>query len=47
MNRKYDRDHYLGLIDKIRQSIPDAVLTTDFIVGFPGETESDLKRLCL
>lgn len=44
MNRKYDRDHYLGLIDKIRQSIPDAVLTTDFIVGFPGETESDFEK---
>ena len=44
MNRKYDREHYLGLINKIRENIPDAVITTDFIVGFPGETESDFEK---
>ncbi|MBF8436641.1 tRNA (N6-isopentenyl adenosine(37)-C2)-methylthiotransferase MiaB [Halanaerobiaceae bacterium Z-7014] len=44
MNRKYDREHYLGLINKIRDNIPDAVITTDFIVGFPGETESDFEK---
>ncbi|MFW5873090.1 MAG: tRNA (N6-isopentenyl adenosine(37)-C2)-methylthiotransferase MiaB [Bacillota bacterium] len=43
MNRKYDRKRYLNLIDKIRERIPDAVITTDFIVGFPGETKSDFE----
>jgi tRNA-2-methylthio-N6-dimethylallyladenosine synthase len=41
MNRTYDRDAYLRLVDKIKTAMPDIALSTDIIVGFPGETEED------
>ena len=41
MRRSYRADKYLGIIDRVRSAMPDAAITTDIIVGFPGETESD------
>jgi tRNA-2-methylthio-N6-dimethylallyladenosine synthase len=44
MNRGYTTEHYLGLIEKLRKVSPDISLSTDLIVGFPGESEKDFKR---
>src|SRR5690242_5738999 len=43
MRRSCRADRYLGIIDKVRAAIPDAAITTDLIVGFPGETEEDFQ----
>lgn len=45
MNRKTSKEHITKIIEKIRKQIPDVVIRTSLIVGFPGETESDFKEL--
>jgi len=44
MRRTYDRGRYLGLVERLREAIPDLALGTDLIVGFPGETEDDFVQ---
>jgi len=44
MRRTYSRDRYLSLVEQLREAIPDLAITTDLIVGFPGETEADFEE---
>ena len=44
MNRRYDSARYLSLVDALRSAMPEISLTTDIIVGFPGETDEDFEK---
>lgn len=44
MRRSYRRDRYLGILEKVRDAIPHAAITTDIIVGFPGESDADFEQ---
>jgi tRNA-2-methylthio-N6-dimethylallyladenosine synthase len=44
MRRSYRRERYLGIIERVRAAMPDAALSTDIIIGFPGETEDDFRQ---
>jgi tRNA-2-methylthio-N6-dimethylallyladenosine synthase len=44
MRRSYRQERYLGIIERVRAAMPDAAITTDIIVGFPGETEADFEQ---
>jgi tRNA-2-methylthio-N6-dimethylallyladenosine synthase len=44
MRRRHSREHYLHLVDRLREAVPDIALSTDMIVGFPGETREDFEE---
>src|SRR3954468_20477113 len=44
MRRSYRQERYLGILDRVRSAMPDAAITTDIIVGFPGETDADFEQ---
>src|SRR3712207_9576220 len=44
MRRSYRQERYLGILDRVRAAMPDAAITTDIIVGFPGETDADFEE---